>query len=304
MALTVNIHPKVNATLLAMTACLTACSSPPATLEYTPALPTQSIDAPIATTPAIVASPAISPTVYTDARVSGYVTGNHVQIGNASANSPIHEMFDLTLEPVNEPVAATLAALPPGDVLVVLEGDYFPAQEPLAGVLVVKNVRQVNVPYTDATPLEATYSHADPAFSLDYPAGWFIEADDEGNHITITNEPQGSVSLRPGREFYDPTLISIGIQVIDLPSAEDYVAQVFAAKEKYVVEVTQTKFARNVDSLGYRLRADFLYGSIDEIEYVMSLGGRVVVFRTADYSEHSAEYYNVLFLERLLATLR
>lgn len=92
--------------------------------------------------------------------------------------------------------------------------------------------------------------------------------------------------------------------IIRLWQAEDYVAQVFAAKEKYVVEVMQTKFAGNVDGLGFRIEVDSLHGSIYEIEYVKSVGSHVVVFRTTDYSEHSAEDYNVLFLERLLATLR
>jgi len=239
---------------------------------------------PTVTAVANTVSPTTSPTVYTDVWVSGYVYGNRMQVGNASGHVPVTDGFDISIQAADERVAAQLAALPPGDVLVVLDGDLTPAPSARTGHLLVKNVQLVNLPSTPDTPLDATYSHADPAFRIDYPAGWFVEVYDDGQLVLITNAPPDSVSLRPGREHVDPTEVDVGIHVIDTGSIDDYVVAVGGSGETEV-EIGGRVFTRIV-----------LAGQGTFYQYVTRMSDRIVVFSVRDY--------NVSFVERLLETLR
>lgn len=229
-----------------------------------------------------VSAPAFEPPPATADWVSGYVVGSRVEVGTGPKRLPIAGTSDLPIEPADESVSQALAALPQGDVLVILEGDYLQAPDGV-GKLTVERIRLVNLPYTPDTSLDATYEHAKPKFHFNYPAGWFIESFAGGRDNLLTNAPIEATLLRPGRAYLDPTEVDFAFHITDAPSVEAYVDRVGSSVQESR-QIGQTRFTR-IEVAG----SDAYY------QYVTQIEDTVVVF--------AVHAYNVPFVERVLATL-
>lgn len=233
-------------------------------------------------------SPEPTPTLYANVWLSGYLTPESTfQVGNNSFGTLI---LQATIEPLDASVAAALEAVPPGDSLVILEGNFYPEGE-RNGRLVVENVQLVNLPYTADTPLDATFTHEDPSFTLNYPTGWSIKSgqSEAEPDFTISNAPPDAVSLRPGREFLDPTLLEVAAKERNVSSVDEYV-------ENLPEIVLETGVVEFVEINGRRMARVFTQNYGEEVAYTVQINESVVSFFSKAHSEP--------FLRRMLATLQ
>lgn len=169
-------------------------------------------------TPSPTDTPVQTPTFYSDIWFSGQLSP---PILHAGANSGIPFLpFRLPYEPLNETVAEALAAIPT-DALVVLYGDYTPDEA--EGRLLVKQVEQVHLPYSEDTPMSAVYTDPHNRFSFAYPEGWTVQVEEGGNALRLINRPPDSLHFEGTHTGSpDPTEVRVSIHVKDM-SAEAFI---------------------------------------------------------------------------------
>lgn len=167
--------------------------------------------------------------------------------------------------------------------------------------MLVERVEQVNLSYTAETPLVAVYTHPKNLFSFAYPEGWSLDAEDEGDHLTLFNHPpEKQHFMGPGIQYGDPTSIYLSIKVIDVPletfvqnrQEEEHLGEDVALEDQVAVHVSQREIG------GWQVtqidKDYFLWGTYRE--YVVPLNDdAVLVFDF--YETHSS------FAERLITTL-
>jgi hypothetical protein len=230
---------------------------------------------------------------YEDVWVGGFLMShNELQVGNSSIRHVLGHGQFVPLQTADEETAVHLNSLPTRDVLVIAEGDfYYNSAEDFW--LVVKTIELVNRPYSAETPLDATYTHTNPDFTFDYPAGWFIHTpEDEAEGILQLNNVPPIVreqGLWVGREFVDPTQYDLAVHVLEVDSIEDFVKS-FEENDGMLWE------AEMLELNGRPVTKAITQGFGTVATYAVEVNGQILAF--TDWMPQTE------FMERIVATVR
>ena len=231
--------------------------------------------------------------LYEDVWVGGFLMSHsELQVGNSNIPHVLGHGQFMPLQTANDETAVHLNSLPTRDVLVIVEGDFY-YNGPEDYWLVVKTIELVNLPYSAETPLDATYTHTNPDFTFDYPAGWFIRPlEDEAEGVLQLNNVPPIVweqGLWVGREFVDPTQYDLTIRVLEVDSLEAYL-EAFEERDAMLWEaemlVLNSHPVAKVITQGFGTTAT----------YVIEVNGHVLAF--TDWMPQTE------FMERIIATVR
>lgn len=192
------------------------------------------------TSPTITATPTSTPTptaTYTptlqaffpDAWVSGYFNYDDKFIPTASSVpyiQPYHNPLEpLTVEPNTDEIASQIVEVK-SNVMFLLAGDFYGADK--EGYFVIKEMTQVNLPYSEDTLLDETFVHDDFPFQFSYPAGWFITTqDDRPQSVGIHNRTivrLDEQNIAPFWAYEDRTEERLGIRYFTDMTMAEYLA--------------------------------------------------------------------------------
>jgi hypothetical protein len=230
---------------------------------------------------------------YEDVWVGGFLMShNELQVGNSSIRHVLDHGQFVPLQTADEETAVHLNSLPTRDVLVIAEGDfYYNSAEDFW--LIVKTIELVNLPYSAEIPLDATYTHTNPYFTFDYPAGCFIHTpEDEAEGILQLNNVPPIVreqGLWVGREFVDPTQYDLAVHVLEVDSIEDFVKS-FEENDGMLWE------AEMLELNGRPVTKAITQGFGTVATYAVEVNGQILAF--TDWMPQTE------FMERIVATVR
>jgi hypothetical protein len=230
---------------------------------------------------------------YEDVWVGGFLMShNELQVGNSSIRHVLGHGQFVPLQTADEETAVHLNSLPTRDVLVIAEGDfYYNSAEDFW--LIVKTIELVNLPYSAEIPLDATYTHTNPDFTFDYPAGWFIHTpEDEAEGILQLNNVPPIVreqGLWVGREFVDPTQYDLAVHVLEVDSIEAFVKS-FEENDGMLWE------AEMLELNGRPVTKAITQGFGTVATYAVEVNGQILAF--TDWMPQTE------FMERIVATVR
>ena len=239
--------------------------------------------------------------LYLDIWISGFMWYEHEGLPTIRAdNSSLMGYIGRpTYEAANETVAEALAQYPLF-TLVVLYGDYTPPDDQ-DGHIVVKRVEQVNLPYSEDTPLSESYTHPDYGFSFNYPEDWTIVVH-SSTDLRLRNHPAYAEQFHGPlyAEIHDPTEISVGVSVSDI-SIEEFVETRWYTVERLSdlpLEITVTERTINglpVIEVDQRPSGNSPFSPHRVSFFVPLNDGTFLIFYTT--------IEDVPFVERLIATL-
>jgi hypothetical protein len=241
-------------------------------------------------------TPTVTPTpksFYENVWVGGLLMSQtELWVANSSIPNVLFHNPRVTLQTADPETAERLEMLPTPEALVLIEGDFY-NNGPEDFQLVVNAIELVNLPYSAETPLDATYHHANPDFTFDYPAGWFISpVESEGPGILwLNNVPPivEELGLGIGTEYSDPTKYDLTVGVPDFESIEAYINKVQEADPQlWDLETVQIN-GRPVPKITS-------YGLGYSITYLLEVNGTILSFY--DW-EGDAD-----FMERIISTVR
>lgn len=242
-------------------------------------------------TPILTPEPLPSPSPSDETNWVGGFLLSHTQLqpGNSGPIPSVPPGGLVYLEPANEEIAAHIDTLPTGDVTVLVtgkvenrEGEFW---------VIVEEIGLANLPYTEETPLDATYTDDELGFSFSYPAGWFITPLENYNTaiLRVDNVPSfvREQGLWPGREFIEPTIFDFTLHHQPDTTFEDYLADRLTntpcLDEKADLTINGHAVTRIIESC---------YGIT--VEYIIVLDGQLFTFNSWSL--------RVPFIERVLTT--